>query len=119
MDFTPMHGRAITPTSLEERLSGAVLDSPDIVKKLSYLNPPAGKPLEIVTELPAGLNPEIIIAMVMRWREIQQYFDCDVRIYAWSFDTKVEKYVQQCTSLMSHILVTILPVSLRGDNKYV
>lgn len=124
MDITPMQqlmsGNTTRPASLEERLSGAVLDSPNIVQRLSSIEqPPKGQPLEIVTELPAGLCPEIIIAMIMRWRELQIHFDRDIRVYAWSFNTEVEKYVLQCTNNMSHIFVSILPVKLRGDGKYV
>ena len=103
---------------LEERINGVMKDSPDILYKLSRLSTPKGEPVEIVTELPAALAPDIIIGDVQRWREIQKHFDCELRVYAWSYNPVVEKFVLQAVQNMSRVMVTVLPSYLRGDKIY-
>ena len=105
--------------TLDERINGLVQDSPDILYKLCKLATPKGQPIEIVTELPAAIAPDIILGHVQRWREIQKYFDCDLRIYAWTYNTDVEKYVLGSVQHMSRIAVTMLPMYLKENKKYV
>lgn len=104
--------------SIDSHLDGVIHDSPDILFKLSRLQPKEGNPIEIVTELPAALSPDIIIGYVQRWREIQQHFDCELRVYAWSYTMEVEKYILGCTLNMKHIAVTTLPMYLKETITY-
>lgn len=107
-----------TKLSLEERIDGLVHDAPDILYTLSKLEQRGDGPLEIVADLPAAPDVDIILGHVQRWCEIQKYFNRDLRIYAWSYDTTVEKYVLGCTLQMSHIAVTILPTYLKEAKLY-
>lgn len=93
-------------------------DSEDILFKLNKLSTPKGQPIEIVTDLPARVDVDIIIGNVQRWREIQKYFDCELRIYAWTYSPEVEKYVLSLVQNMSQVMVTTLPTYLRGDKIY-
>lgn len=104
--------------SLDERINGLVKDSPDILYKLNKLATPKGQPIEIVAELPAAVDPDIILGNVQRWREIQKYFDCDLRVYAWTYNTEVEKYLLGSVQHMSRIAVTTLPMYLKESKKY-
>lgn len=104
--------------NLYDRINGVMHDSEDILFKLTKLETPKGQPIEIVTDLPARLDPQIIIGYVQRWREIQKHFDCELRIYAWSYTPEVEKYVLGCVQNMSRVMVTTLPTYLRGDKIY-
>ena len=63
--------------SLEERINGVVHDGPDLVQKLSKLAVADDAPIEIVTELPAATDLDIILGYVMRW---WKYSDCSTRI---------------------------------------
>lgn len=105
-------------TTLDDRINGLMKDSPDILYKLSQLATPEGQPIEIVSELPAAIEPNIIIGYVQRWREIQKYFNRDLRVYAWSYSTDVEKYLQNCVQHMSHLTVTTLPMYLKERKTY-
>ena len=104
--------------SLLDRINGVMKDSPDILFKLSKLETPHDKPIEIVTDLPAAADPDIIIGMVQRWSEIQKYFNQDLRVYAWSYTVEVEKYLLGCVQNMSHIAVTVLPMYLKESKQY-
>lgn len=104
--------------SLEERINGVMQDSPDILHKISKLQPPEGKPIEIVTELPAAIDVDLIIGCVQRWSEIQKYFNRDLRVYAWSHSADVEKYLLGCTLNVSNVYVTVLPMFLKENLKY-
>lgn len=104
--------------SLEERINGVMKDSPDIIYKLSKLQTPKDQPIEIVTELPAAADPGVILGLVQRWVNIQHYFDCDLRVYAWSYTDSVEKYVMGCVQNMSRICVTPLPMYLKEIKHY-
>lgn len=115
MESTSMQSRM----NLVERIDSLMHDSSDILYKITKLTPPDGKPIEIVAELPAALDPEIIIGHVQRWREIQMHFDRELRVYAWTYNAVVEKYVMSCVQTMPKVLVTPLPMSLKGDTLYV
>jgi hypothetical protein len=103
---------------LDERINGVIHDSPDILYRLTKLETPEDQPIEIVSELPAAVDPDIIIGYVQRWVEIQHYFNKDVRIYAWSYSTESEKYVMGCVQNMSHVFVTVLPMYLKENKQY-
>lgn len=104
--------------TMEERIDSVVHDGPDLLYKLSRLNTPADQPIEIVSELPAATDLDIILGYVTRWVEVQQYFNRDLRIYAWSYTVEVEKYILSCTQQMSHIAVTVLPFYLKENKTY-
>lgn len=107
-----------TNLSLEERINGVMHDGPDILYRLTKLATPEGQSIEIVSELPAATDPDIIIGYVQRWREIQKHFNRDLRVYAWSYTTEVEKYVLGCTQNMKNICVTVLPMYLKENKRY-
>ena len=101
--------------TIDEHINGVVADSPDILYKLSKLGVSQGSTVEIVTELPASADPDIVLGYVRRWVDIQKAFDCELRVYAWSYTTEVEKYVLACTQTMSHIHITALPMYLKEN----
>lgn len=105
--------------TLSEHINSLVVDGVDVLYKLSKLKREPKEPIEIVTELPAATDPDLIIGSVSRWNEIQKHFCCDLRIYAWSHNTVVEKYVMGCVQNMSHITVTILPSYLKETRYHV
>ncbi len=96
-------------------LDGITSDGPDVVYKLSQLQLSDDAPIEIVSELPAADDPDVILSYVQRWWEIQRYFKRDLRVYAWTYTTEVEKHVLRCVQNMSHICVTTLPTYLKGE----
>ena len=104
--------------TLEDRINGVMQDGPDILYRLSRLNQPADQPIEIVSELPAAPDPDILMGYVMRWREIEKHFDKELRVYAWSYNTEVEKCVLGCVQNMSRICVTVLPMYLKENKRY-
>ena len=104
--------------SLDERINGVVHDAPDVLYKLSRLETPKDQPIEIVSELPAAADPDIILSYVQRWVEIQHYFGRDLRVYAWSYTPESEKYILGCVQNMSHICVTTLPMYLKENKHY-
>lgn len=105
-----------TATSLlDQALESAVKDDANLIPNLSIKNN-KNKDAElftIVSELPAYPDPDIILGYVQRWREVQKLFGKDLRIFAWSFDTRVEKYILACTQNMPNIYMTILPAEYR------
>ncbi len=107
-----------TKLSLEDRIDGLVHDAPDILYTLSRLEQRGEGPIEIVAELPAAPDIDIILGYVQRWNEIQKHFDRDLRVYAWSYNVQVEKYVLGCTLQMPHLAVTILPTYLKEAKLY-
>lgn len=105
--------------TIEDRIANAVPDAPDVLYTLSRINPPAeGEPIEIVSELPAATDADIVLGYVLRWHEIQEHFGCDLRVYAWSYNTTVEKYVLGIVQNMSKITVTVLPTYLKEKKVY-
>lgn len=108
-----------TSTCNYSRIDNAVVDAPDVLYTISQLRPPVeGEPIEIVSELPAATDADIILGYIMRWHEIQEHFNCELRVYAWCHTTIVEKYVLGIVQNMSHINVTTLPTYLRGRRIY-
>lgn len=107
-----------TSLRLDEHLKNAVRDTPDIVYQLSQLPPREGSTIEIVSDLPAAVDIDIILGYITRWYDVQQHFNKDLRIYVWSYNTVVEKYVLGCVQQMSRIYVTVLPSWLREDFAY-
>lgn len=104
--------------TMEERIDGVVHDGPDLLFKLSKLATPEGQPVEIVSELPAATDLDIILGYITRWSEVQRQLNRDLRIYAWSYSVDVEKYILACTQAMSHIAVTTLPMYLKENKTY-
>lgn len=111
-------GNKTTQLSLDERIGGVVKDSADIIIKLSKLSPVGDEPIEIVSELPAAADPDIILGNIKRWQEIQKYFNRDLRVYAWSYTVEVEKYVLGVVQNMPRVAVTILPMYLKETKRY-
>jgi len=104
--------------SLDERINGCIKDTPDILYQLTKMGVPENYPIEIVTELPAALDADIILGHVQRWLEIHKHFNRDVRVYAWSYTVEVEKHLLGCVQNMSHISVTVLPMYLKENKVY-
>ena len=107
-----------TLLSLDERINGVLHDTPDILYRLTQLQPTDGKPIEIVSDLPAAADPDIILGYVQRWREIQKQFNKELRVYAWTYTPEVEKYVLGCVQNMPGICVTTLPTYLKENMRY-
>ncbi len=100
-------------------LDAMVKDAPDVLYQLSQIKfTSADEPAEILTELPAAVNVDIILGMVNRWREVQVQMNRPLRVYAWSGERCVEKYVMGCVQRFPDICLTPLPIRLRRK-KYV
>lgn len=98
---------------LDEKIRQCLKDSPDIVRRVAKRSPAKGSTVELVTELPAVNDVDILIGMAMRWREIADMFDCKLRVYAWCYTDEVEKWILQCVQNSSKIFVTVLPMTLK------
>ena len=105
-------------TTLEERINGLIHDGPDILYRLSKLEQASDQPIEIVSELPAAVDPDIILSHAMRWREIEKHFNRELRVYAWTYTPEVEKCILGCVQNMSRVLVTPLPMYLKERKRY-
>lgn len=103
--------------TLDERIDGLVKDDPDILRNLSRITS-ENEFMEIVSELPAGKDPDIILGYVSRWQEITKLFHKKLRVYAWSYSDEVEKYVLGFVQNMSDIYVTVLPTYLKENKLY-
>ena len=106
-----------TNSTLDAHLSNVVEDSNSVLQDLSK-SCTDGEFVEIQSLLPAAPDPDIILGYVKRWREIQQHFNKELRVYAWCETTLVEKYILGCTQHMSHIHVTVLPTTLKEKKHY-
>lgn len=104
--------------TIDEHIKGLVVDGVDVLHHLSKISRGKDEPIEIVADLPAATDPDLIIGCVSRWNEIQKHFNADLRVYAWSYNTKVEKYVLGCVQNMSRITVTVLPFCLKETMRY-
>lgn len=104
--------------TIDEHIKGLIEDGVDVLHRLSNLSRDDDAPIEIVAELPAATDPDLIIGCVSRWNEIQKYFKTELRVYAWSHNTTVEKFVLGCVQSMSHITVTVLPFCLKETMHY-
>lgn len=97
-----------------------VHDSPSVYYELSKINYKyEDEPAEIVTELPSAVCIDIILSMVSRWLELQKMLGRPLRVYAWSSERTVEKYVLGCLSSMDKVCMTVLPMHLKREMKYV
>lgn len=104
--------------TLDDRLNGIVKDSPDILYKLNQIEINEDSTIEIVTELPAAVDPYILLSYVSRWREIQKHFGKELRVYAWSYTMEVEKYVLLLVQNIEKLSVTVLPMYLKENKRY-
>lgn len=101
-----------------EFLDTLVKDGPDVIYKLSQAPIPDGdRPIEILADLPAAIDIDIILGHVKRWREIQLYFNRPLRVYAWSSQLIVEKYVLGCMQRLEQVSMTVLPTYLKECKK--
>ena len=103
----------VSTVTFEDKFADVIRDSSDILFKLRQANVDTSKPVEIVTELPASADPDILLGYVRRWVDLQNILNCDLRIYAWSYTPEVEKYVLRITNQMSRIHITTLPTFLK------
>ena len=109
-----------TSTSpLDEALLKATKDDANMIPNLSTLAESDSdiKCFTIESELPAYPDPDIILGYVQRWREVQRLFGKELRIFAWSYDTRVEKYILACVQNMPNIYITILPAEYRRKER--
>lgn len=104
---------------LDEALLKSTKDDANLIPNLSTVTgaDPDLKVLTIESELPAYPDPDIILGYVQRWREVQRLFGKDLRIFAWSYDTRVEKYILACVQNMPNIYITILPAEYRRKER--
>ena len=101
-----------TLLSLDNRIKNAAIDGPSVMIELSKQT---GSVLEMVSDLPAAPDPDIILSYVKRWKEIHDVTKKDLRIYAKCYSNEVEKYILNCVQNMSYIYVTIMPLQLIGE----
>lgn len=108
----------IKELTFEDRLKECVKDGEDVLYQIKQKITEDTEVIEIVVELPAAVDIDIIISHVQRWREIQKTFNRDLRVYAWSYSTDVEKRLLSCVQHMSRVCVTILPNYIRECKTY-
>lgn len=106
-------GNSTVNTTLLEALAKLPEDTGNVIYAVSNSNQVAEKEIEIVSYLPARLEADIILGYVTRWREVQKYFNKPLRVYAWSYQPDVEKYILKCLAHNKDILVTMLPIKWR------
>lgn len=102
-----------TALTLREVLERLPEDTDNLLYKIEHSNQVDAEEIEIVSYLPARLDADIILGYIMRWREVQKYFNKPMRVYAWSYQPDVEKYILKCLMHNNNIFVTMLPVKLR------
>lgn len=107
-----------TLSTLDKRINGAIPDGPNVLHDITKLQLGKDDIIEISSELPAYPDADIILGYITRWRDIYNVFHRDIRVYAWSYTTDVEKYILGCTQHMSHIHVTVLPAYLKEKKHY-
>ena len=103
---------------IDRRIGSAVEDGPDVVERLTRLGCASNDIIEIRTELPARVDCDIIIATVARWCDIARIFGKPVRVYGWSYNEKVEDYIQGIVAQRDNVHLTALPSYLREVKKY-
>lgn len=103
--------------TIDGYFSNLLEDDKDILRSLSKLNIAEGDTVELISEIPARLHTDLIIAKVMCWKEIQEMYKCKLRIYAWVYRDDVEKYLLSLTQNLNNIYVTALPYTLKELNK--
>lgn len=104
--------------TLGERLKEMPMDSPDILYTIATTPVRESKVYEIQAELSAAIDVDIIISQVYRWIDIQRAIGKDLRVYLWSSNPEVEKYVMGIASQLDHLYITVLPMYLKGDFKH-
>lgn len=99
--------------TLGSRLKDMLWDTPDILYKIKTTPMRETRQYEIQADLPAIVDPDIAISQVLRWSDLQRLLAKPLRIYAWSSNTDVEKWVLSASANISNIFVTVLPTYLR------
>lgn len=101
--------------TLEARLKDMLWDTSDVLYQLKHTPMREESQIELQAELSAAVDPDIIIGQVSRWVDLQHTIGKDLRIYVWSSNTVVEKWLMSVVANMEHIFVTILPTYLKGE----
>lgn len=108
-------GNKIKPHNFEEHLEMLVDDCHDIVRVLKNYNYFEGADqIEIMATLPSAINIDVFIGMVNRWRELQEMYDKPLRIYAYSYNSQVEKMFMRLIQEHDKILLTPIPGEWKG-----
>lgn len=81
----------------------------DVMKTYSFGNLP--DILEIQTELPDVVLPQLLLGSVSRWVELRDYYSRPIRIYAVSDNPLVEKYIVGLVNNYKDLYITIIPKS--------
>lgn len=63
--------------------------------------------------LPSMMSEDLMIAQLLRWLNIKDYFDKDVRVYALSASNVTERYMQSIVSQHKGLSLTALPIEFR------
>lgn len=114
-----MGNREAKLNSLMEHMSMLLEDGPDIIRLLENYNySDNAECLEIITTLPSAVNIDVFIATVNRWREIQRRYNKPLRVYAFSYNTKVEKIFMRLVQEHDEILLTPIPGVWKGDVRH-
>ncbi len=103
--------------TIDDYFETLVRDDRNILFSLSKLNIQPGDQVEIISEIPARLDIDLIVSKVQRWKEILNMYKCKLRVYAWVYRDDVEKYLLNLTQNCDSIYVTTMPYTLRELNK--
>lgn len=104
--------------TIDERLKEMPYDSDSILFTVKNSPIRETNQIEIQANLPAAVDPDIIIGQVSRWLDLQKHLGKDLRVYLWCSNGQVEKYVLGIVRNMEHLYVTILPTYLKGEFNY-
>ena len=98
-----------TNISLDDRIKNAEQDGPDILCRLYQRDLTAVDEVDILAELPAAVDVQLILAQVSAWSDLQKHLNKHIRIFAITYDRRVEKYVLGIVQHMDNISVTSVP----------
>lgn len=111
-----MGNREAKLNNLLKHLGVLLEDGPDIIRLLENYNYSGNTEyLEIITTLPSAINIDVFIATVNRWREIQKRYNKPLRVYAFSYNTEVEKMYMRLVQEHDAILLTPIPGDWKGS----
>ncbi len=102
--------------TFEEYLAGLPMDGPGhsiIQDVISSENGVSDSVISFKAVIPAVVDSELLCATALRWRNVQEHFLRDVRVYALSPNPKTEKYMQSLLSVDCRVYLTPIPIELR------
>lgn len=102
-----------TELNIDKHLINLPMDNAGIVADIMARGDAESEIYELQAELPSAMDTRELQALIIRWSELSKALGKTIRVYAWSYNTEVEKHILSMTALHSNILLTILPAYLK------